>query len=67
MTTRTYSVPEISCSHCVEAITGEVTKLAGVTDVTVDLASKTVAVTGDAVDDAAVAAAVDEAGYTVVT
>ncbi|MBK5306043.1 MAG: heavy-metal-associated domain-containing protein [Frankiaceae bacterium] len=67
MTIRTYSVPEISCGHCVEAITGEVTKLAGVTDVTVDLASKTVAVTGAEIDDAAVAAAVDDAGYTVVS
>jgi len=64
MTTRTYSVPAVHCQHCVDAITGEVTQVAGVEDVRVDLAGKTVTVTGDA-DDAAVRAAIDEAGYEV--
>jgi copper chaperone CopZ len=64
MTTRTYSVPQISCDHCVHAITGEVTKLAGVSDVTVDIAGKTVTVVGDA-PDADIVAAIDEAGYAV--
>jgi copper chaperone CopZ len=45
-------------------VTGEVSKVSGVTDVRVDLEAKTVTVTGDGIDDAAVAAAVDEAGYT---
>ena len=65
MGTRTYTVQGMTCGHCVDAITGEVTKLAGVGKVDVDLAGKTVAVTGDQLDDAAIRAAIDEAGYAV--
>jgi copper chaperone len=64
MTTRTYSVPAVNCGHCVDAITGEVTKVPGVDDVTVDLDRKTVTVVGDAADDD-LRAAIDEAGYDV--
>ena len=60
--TTTYSVPGISCDHCRAAIDGEVTKVAGVTAVVVDLAAKTVTVEGSAID-ADVRAAIDEAGY----
>ena len=60
-----YSVPEVSCEHCRAAITGEVEKVAGVTSVHVDLESKRVSVTGAQLDDAAVRAAIDEAGYDV--
>ena len=67
MSVRTYTVDGMSCDHCVKAITSEVTQLAGVDAVAVDLANKTVSVSGDDVDDAAVAAAIDEAGYTVVS
>ena len=66
MSTRTYTVEGMTCGHCVNAVTGEVTKVPGVQEVTVDLAAKTVTVTGDPIDDTAVAAAVDEAGYTLV-
>jgi copper chaperone CopZ len=65
MQTRTYSVPGISCGHCRAAITAEVTKVAGVAAVDVDLASKVVTVTGTGVADAAVRDAIDEAGYDV--
>ena len=65
MTTRTYTVNGMTCEHCVHAITGEVSKIAGVSDVTVDLTGKTVAVTADTIDEAAVRAAIDEAGYVV--
>jgi copper chaperone len=41
-------------------------KLDAVESVDVDLAANTVTVTGDPVDDAAVRAAIDEAGYAVV-
>ena len=67
MSVRTYTVDGMSCDHCVKAITSEVTQLAGVDAVAVDLANRTVSVSGDDVDDAAVAAAIDEAGYTVVS
>ena len=64
MTTQTYTVIGMTCSHCVNAVGTEIKQLPGVTDVQVDLASGTVTVTSDqAVDGAAVAAAVDEAGY----
>ncbi len=62
----TYTVPDISCDHCVNAITGAVSPLAGVDDVTVDLDAKTVTVAGDGFDDAAVRDAIDDAGYDVV-
>jgi copper chaperone CopZ len=63
MQTLTYSVPGISCGHCRTAITGEVTQLAGVAAVDVDLERKLVTVTGAGVSDTAVRDAIDEAGY----
>jgi copper chaperone len=67
MSTRTtFTVTGMTCEHCVRAVRDEVAKVDGVTGVDVDLAGGTVTVTSDApVDDAAVAAAVDEAGYEV--
>jgi copper chaperone len=63
-TTATYRVEGMSCQHCVHAVTEEVTKLPGVTAVAVDLPTGAVTVTSAApLDAAAVAAAVDEAGY----
>ena len=61
--TTAYSVPDISCQHCVDAITTEVSKVAGVTDVNVDLDTKLVSVVGG--DEAAVVAAIDVAGFDV--
>ena len=58
-----YSVPGISCGHCRAAITTEVEKVEGVAAVDVDLGTKRVRVVGIGVDDAAVRAAIDEAGY----
>jgi copper chaperone len=64
-TERTYSVPGVSCDHCVAAVTEEVGQVAGVESVVVDLESKRVTVRGQAIDDGAVRAAIDEAGYDV--
>ena len=63
MAIRSYQVEGMTCGHCVQAVTEEVSKVAGVERVTVDLDTGTVTLTGDSVDDAAVRAAVDEAGY----
>ena len=67
MTTTTYRVTGMTCEHCVRAVTDEITDLDGVTAVTVDLVAggtSTVTVESEhALDDAAIAAAVDEAGY----
>jgi len=63
--THSYSVPGVHCDHCRAAIEGEVAPLAGVAEVAGDLEAKTVTVTGQALDDAAIRAAIDEAGYDV--
>jgi copper chaperone len=64
MSTATYTVVGMTCGHCVSAVTEEVTAVPGVTAVDVDLDSGRLTVTSDApVDEGAVRAAVDEAGY----
>ena len=61
--TITYSVPGVSCGHCQTAITAEVTGVRGVDSVDVDLDTKLVRITGENLDDAALIAAIDDAGY----
>ena len=64
MATKTYTVTGMTCSHCVDSVFSGIRAIPGVTDVRVDLAGGAVTVTSDQpVDDTAVAAAVDEAGY----
>ena len=63
METRAYSVPGMHCAHCESAVTEEVSGVAGVAAVDVDLETKLVTVRGDGLDDAALMAAIDEAGY----
>ena len=58
-----YSVPAIQCAHCAMSIGEEVSEVEGVDDVAVDLDTKVVAVTGSDLDDAALRAAIVEAGY----
>lgn len=64
MTTTTYTVVGMTCGHCVNAVTEEVSQIPGVRDVDVDLASGAMTVSSTApLERAAVAEAVDEAGY----
>lgn len=56
----------MSCGHCREAVSREVGAVAGVVSVDVDLDSKLVTVTGESLDDPALRAAIEEAGYEVV-
>ena len=66
MSSATYSVEGMTCSHCVESVTAEVGKVPGVVGVSVDLERGEVTVSSEQhVDDAAVRAAVEEAGYEV--
>jgi copper chaperone len=66
MSTATYTVTGMTCGHCVTSVTEEVSQVPGVTAVEVDLASGGLTVTSEApVDEAAVRAAVEEAGYEV--
>ena len=51
------------CGHCERAVKEEVSTVVGVSDVTVDLDTNIVTVSGYAFDDAAVRAASEEAGY----
>ena len=59
--THTLSVPAMSCQHCIDAITGEVSPIVGVTQVDVDLDTKLVTVVGG--DPADIIEAIDEAGF----
>jgi len=61
--TMTYTVPGMTCGHCKAAVTEEVSAVEGVDSVSVDLDSKRVDVTGAQLDDAAIRAAIEEAGY----
>ena len=59
----TYSVPGIHCEHCGMSIRDEVGEVDGVEEVDVDLESKVVTIRGHELDDAALRAAIEEAGY----
>lgn len=61
--TLTYVVPGMNCSHCELSVKEEVSAVAGVASVDVDLETKRVEVVGAGLDDAAVRAAIVEAGY----
>lgn len=69
MTTTTITVSGMTCGHCEAAVQEELGALAGVSDVAVDLnagGDSPVTITSSAaLDDAAIRAAVDEAGYEV--
>jgi copper chaperone len=66
VSTATYTVVGMTCGHCVNAVTDEVSQLPGVTGVDVDLASGGLTVISEApVEETAVRAAVEEAGYEV--
>jgi copper ion binding protein len=59
-----YAVNGMTCGHCVSAVSTQIGKLDGVADVHVDLATGAVTVTSAApLEQAAVGAAVEEAGY----
>ncbi|HJQ73949.1 MAG TPA: heavy-metal-associated domain-containing protein [Gaiellaceae bacterium] len=58
-----YSVPGMSCGHCENAITAEVGALPNVAEIDVDLETKLVRISGKNLDDSALVAAIDEAGY----
>ncbi len=70
MSTTTYSVTGMTCQHCVNSVTEEITRLPGVNKVDVFLVSggaSSVQVTSDAeLDRGDVQIAVEEAGYELV-
>jgi len=68
MASRTYTVKGMTCEHCAGAVTAEVSKIPGVTDVDVDVEQGRLTVTSaESVSTGAVTEAVEEAGYAVVS
>jgi len=63
MSETTYSVPGMHCAHCERAVSEELAAVPGVDSVEVDLERKLVVVRGAPLDDAALRAAIEEAGY----
>ncbi len=61
--TATYRVPGMTCEHCKRAVNEELDAVPGVESVAVDLDTKLVRVSGTSLEDAALRAAIDEAGY----
>lgn len=53
----------MTCDHCVNAVTGALKDVDGVTDAVVSLDEKRATVTADSVDIAKLIAAVEEEGY----
>jgi copper chaperone CopZ len=67
MTTTEYTVTGMTCAHCEMSVKEEVSELEGIQDVAVSASTGRLVITSDAaLDDAAVLAAVDEAGYSAV-
>ncbi|GGP58178.1 heavy-metal-associated domain-containing protein [Streptomyces abikoensis] len=63
-TTTVYKVSGMTCGHCESAVREEVSALAGVSSVEAVAATGLVTITAtEPLDDEAVRAAVDEAGY----
>jgi copper chaperone CopZ len=58
-----YTVPDMGCQHCVNAVSEELTQVPGVERVEVDLSSKQVAVHGAELDDRWLRTAIENAGY----
>ena len=63
--TETFRVVGMTCDHCRHAVTAEVSAVPGIQAVSVDVEAGTVTISADQpVDRSDIAAAVDEAGYT---
>lgn len=59
----TYTVPHMTCGHCKHAVASELSAVAGVDSVDIDLDTKLVTVSGRELDDASLRAAIEDAGY----
>jgi copper chaperone len=70
VSTQTFKVSGMTCGHCVKAVSDEISALAGVDEVTVELVpgevSTVTVVSTEPLSGSSVRAAVDEAGYELV-
>nr|WP_138274862.1 heavy-metal-associated domain-containing protein [Rhodoluna limnophila] len=65
---KTLQLEGMTCGHCVASVTKELEMVAGVTDVSVDLASQSATIQAeDGVSQEQLTAAIDEAGYKLVS
>jgi copper ion binding protein len=65
---KTLQLEGMTCGHCVASVTKELEKVAGVTEVSVDLASQSATISADeSVTQEQLTAAIDEAGYKLVS
>jgi copper chaperone len=62
-TTIELNITGMTCDHCVNAVTGALKDVDGVTDAVVSLDEKRATVTAESVDIAKLIAAVEEEGY----
>ncbi len=58
-----FSVPEMSCGHCTAAIEKQIKSADAAATVACNLDDRTVSVESSALDNAAILAAIKEAGY----
>ncbi len=66
MVEKAYRVPDISCEHCVRAITDELTRIDGLQVVNIDRATKEVVVRyDDSVTEDEIITGIEDAGYEV--
>jgi copper chaperone CopZ len=65
--TRSYTVDGMTCGHCRKSVIDQVLQVQGVKGADVDLDSRQLTVAGESFEDSAIQAAVDEAGYTLVS
>ena len=64
--TQTFAITGMTCGHCVQSVTEEVSDIAGIRDVVVDLESATLTFNSDIeISHDTVVAAVTEAGFSV--
>jgi copper chaperone len=61
--TLTYTLPAMHCANCEAAVSEEVSAVAGVESVLVDLETKRVTVRGEGLADGAIRAAIEEVGF----
>jgi copper chaperone len=70
MSSKTINVDGMTCDHCVNAVTEEISKIPGVTEVNIDLhageISQVTITAGNEISDVDIVAAVEEAGYSIV-
>lgn len=67
MSTKNYTVEGMTCEHCISSVSEEIAEVTGTQGVEGDLGSGRVTVTGEGFSDEDIRAAVERAGYTLIS